>query len=762
MRWWIVLAAFAVAAAVLLLWDRDESGSVDDEPTRGQQSGIDAPPVLTGGGRTPGPASSRAPASGGESPNEAVARLIVRVTQGLADTPLAGADVRILEATGQQETLRTPATGAVEIVRREAARLIVFVTHAGLVPSSPQDVTLDVGKTKTVVIRMNTGIGVRGVVLRAEDGSPLAGARVAAMDGGSVGTLASSTSHRPLGVALTDSDGRFRFAALPPEAVCTVIVRAAGFAAAKQSFLPKDVTGREDGIVFRLEPGARLVGRVYAPDGKPVAGARIRLDGKNELMAVSDADGAYVIDGLQFDQRYSAVARARGFASSRKAEDVFATTGSPEIVLDLTLRRPSALRVSLLDQAEQPIETDEANLWLGPFPSGWRGRPDGSVPGAWRFDGVAPGSHRLAIKVPGYVVKELRVTIPDGGASEEVVTLQAGTTISGLVVDDRGEAMGGVRVKAGIGFPAPVAAQVRTDDKGRFRLGGLKGGPYRVAAARPNHETVSLENVHVGTTDLRIVLLRPAKVIFRLRLPPGTPPPDRISVHALRSDGRNWKDGGAYEAYVASGHSRFVVSGKGFAQWSTELDLEPGEEVDLGTIAAQPGVTLQVRVIDRAGRAVPDAEVSIIEDLDSWRVFAPPRTGAEGTCKMPHLILGVHELAVQADGFLRHKQRVEVPAGGTSVTLTLEAGGLVRGVILTATGVPAKHVPVHLYPLDEANARQDYWSHNTGERGRFERRIPAGRYRVDVMTKEKDRVLASTVIAVPEGGTKPFELRLDR
>lgn len=65
---------------------------------------------------------------------------------------------------------------------------------------------------------------------------------------------------------------------------------------------------------------------------------------------------------------------------------------------------------------------------------------------------------------------------------------------------------------------------------------------------------------------------------------------------------------------------------------------------------------------------------------------------------------------------------------------------------------------VGFHRLDGPIHDQERWHGRTDDRGRFEKRLPAGRYRAEV--REKDSVLASAVIAVTEGGKQSLELRL--
>ncbi|MCU1235270.1 MAG: carboxypeptidase regulatory-like protein [Candidatus Solibacter sp.] len=112
--------------------------------------------------------------------------------------------------------------------------------------------------------------------------------------------------------------------------------------------------------------------------------------------------------------------------------------------------------------------------------------------GKFSIEGIVPGTYQASAERAGFYM----LTGPGGRATVDV-TLRAGDkkddlkfrlaplgSISGRVVDADGEPVDGAAVTIEIG-PGYSTIRDTTDDKGRFRLGDLRPGKYRVKAALP-------------------------------------------------------------------------------------------------------------------------------------------------------------------------------------------------------------------------------------------------------------------------------------
>ncbi|MDX9972298.1 MAG: sigma-70 family RNA polymerase sigma factor [FCB group bacterium] len=162
-------------------------------------------------------------------------------------------------------------------------------TSAPGVPAGTRDLTL-----------VLEGVGrIEGRVLNARDGKPLTSFETY------LSTSGRPEFHPDLLINrrdVSDPDGKFvrEKVSVGPQ---TIIVKAPGYAPMVQV-----VTGVADQTVacadFRLEPAARLAGRVVDEEGKPVNGAGIYADSystwmsSEEALARTDADGRFSMDLL--------------------------------------------------------------------------------------------------------------------------------------------------------------------------------------------------------------------------------------------------------------------------------------------------------------------------------------------------------------------------------------------------------------------------------------------------------------------------------
>lgn len=119
--------------------------------------------------------------------------------------------------------------------------------------------------------------------------------------------------------------------------------------------------------------------------------------------------------------------------------------------------------------------------------------------GRFTFDNLPAGTYRIEASNPGYVTFRYGqqhashpgtpVTLRTGQSREDIaVVLPRRSTITGTIIDDQGEPLADVTVQAlqlrnVDGRPVAVrAASGKTDDLGRYRLGGLARGTYLVEA----------------------------------------------------------------------------------------------------------------------------------------------------------------------------------------------------------------------------------------------------------------------------------------
>jgi len=176
----------------------------------------------------------------------------------------------------------------------------------------------------------------------------------------------------------------------------------------------------------------------------------------------------------------------------------------------------------------------------------------------------------------------------------------------------------------------------------------------------------------------------------------------------------DWIAGAAAERYTAE---------------ETEIEVEAGGEIVV-RLKLGPGVPVSGKIVDEAGRPVPDAYIEAIaggsfEGYGEWKARPPYDrvfSGEDGVFRIRGIPDGsVTTLVVSADGF--RETRVAARAQGGAVrpdplVVTLDRGGVLAGVVLDPSGRPVPGALVHVVPADEpdiiANPRLRRWG-NDGE-----------------------------------------------
>ncbi len=146
-----------------------------------------------------------------------------------------------------------------------------------------------------------------------------------------------------------------------------------------------------------------------------------------------------------------------------------------------------------------------------------------------------------------------------------------------------------------------------------------------------------------------------------------------------------------------SGDLRLGVRSDGFAPHDRMLTLAEGGSQDLGAIVLSQGAILSGRVVDSAGRPVPDAELLSVSDDElggivvlGGRRETVARAGRDGSFRIGELACGPWRILVRSD---LHPERVfegaatEPGVESSGLVFELEAGTTISG---WATGIPAE------------------------------------------------------------------------
>jgi protocatechuate 3,4-dioxygenase beta subunit len=627
---------------------------------------------------------------------------------GLDGLPAAGVEVRIV-GSGLYPAL----TGTTDAAGRFVLGGIppgIYEVHARLVTAEGElaapprrGLTIEPGARAVLSFALSGGVVLSGVVLDAETGAPISGARVR------VGTETLAALPR---VVTTGADGSFRLAGLedrvhqltvedvvhaaeigiearPGSPLRVTLARAASLGGVIVDEAHRPIAGASievlgsmggrrglpiaigasasiaasAGVPGRLEvtdfvPPIPLVAGESLPaaPGRPGGGARI----------VTGADGGFRIDHVP-PGVVQVVARAPGFGGAA-SEALRLRPGESREGLEVVLAAAGSLRGSVVDEHDAPVPglLVEVRSDADPLTRIAVTGEDGG------FElGDVVGAVRVRASPHDRPPSELRAEVPSGGTRNVTLRLEpAGLALAGTVVDRRGRAIEGAQVRV-----VPLRAEggasrtAFTDAWGRFTAEHVARPPLRIIVEHGEHAAHG--GVELGTLDEVSVTLGPALTATGRVLDPWTgagvdgarvtlvseavPP----VVREVETDAE-----GAYQVLrLGAGrwHRRIVAEGRAPLLDTLLVRENRWGEVELGDLELPAAVALSGDVVDRLGRTVSGAEVRLDGEPDT-----AVRTDGSGHFVLPGIGPGAHSITVHhaagsAEHALRIREGVEPP-----------------------------------------------------------------------------------------------------
>ena len=363
---------------------------------------------------------------------------------------------------------------------------------------------LSPGETRDLVVPVATAATLRVEVADAE-GMPIDAASVLVRPrGNDLGTHLQSQSAR------TDAQGTCTFASIDPGEY-TIETTMRGRAPERTEVA---LTRQNEPHVVRvtLREGGSVTGVVHAPDGTPVAGARVAHHpsesipllgdlaaslGPNYLNQVSrsgaetDEHGRFRLTGITDEDEFLVVAAHDDYAPGIARG---AHIGDQDVVV--TLQPQATVHGVVVAKASgEPIPEFTASLLRTTFlvmktPIAREAVSDRD--GAFRFAGIPIDSYTLDIAADGYGPLQKSVRVPQSGRLDlGRLELDRAASVRGIVHDESGMPIANalVRKRRGAMADNPMLAMLmgsgastRTDADGRFLLDGLAPGRLQLIA----------------------------------------------------------------------------------------------------------------------------------------------------------------------------------------------------------------------------------------------------------------------------------------
>lgn len=272
-----------------------------------------------------------------------------------------------------------------------------------------------------------------------------------------------------------------------------------------------------------------------------------------------------------------------------------------------------------------------------------------------RGDFFAPQSYQLAALQPG---EEL-----DLGD----LTMASADTLSGRVVDPKGNAMANAHVNlvesgSSIMSGSTINRKVTTDADGMYRMGGIPAGIYRLSGFSNGFSPASADPVVVnGRGETQDVELRlgVGRVVTGVVLDADQRPVEGATVSPNRgflsvnfvgigddptaqvADGVSTNSRGEFRLTGFDENlSSVVVRGKGYA---TQRPTVPSTEEDL-VVHLKRSLTFSGKVVGPNGKPVADAEINLTrkDDFEGGEFVGTSRTGSNTDADGSFEITGLH------------------------------------------------------------------------------------------------------------------------
>jgi hypothetical protein len=518
-------------------------------------------------------------------------------------------------------------------------------------------------------------------------GAPVRGASVRASD----------EAGKPRGGASSGQDGAFAFD-LPPGRY-SIEARAQGLRPAKVEGILVREGEDASGIDLVLSSGARVVGRVTGPGGKPVRDATV------EVRASGGPGGGRRGGGFP-----------GGFGGG------FAGRGGPPGGGPPPGGAPGG-----------------GQFGGGPGGRGGRGAPEGTArtdeTGSYTVTGLTAGDKSVVARDERFPdVRPVDVTLADEGEGHADFTFVQGTYIAGHVRDARGGPIAGIEVTGapeggrgggggGRGGRGGGRASRRSTsgEDGGYRIDGLAGNLFTVSASGAGMQPVERSGIAAGAEDADLVLVPGAALAGTVVFQGGDSAPNAtISVSGPTSTQVEAKEDGTFEVTgLAPGRYTLEARLENLATGKLETRVDRAQRVDGLQIVLAPTRPLVGRVLSPGGDPVAGAMISVqsadtqqqggrggfggfgggagreIQMLAAAASAAASgtgasgggpgagdaRTGADGSFQVQNVQAGRHLILAVHPDYPSGETAVDIPSDGDPppVVIKLPPGGAIAG-----------------------------------------------------------------------------------
>ena len=636
---------------------------------------------------------------------------VVRTAGG---SPAADA---IVSASGH--AVRTGADGRWSLEGVSAGRAFVAASKGNLAASSTLSLS-ETGQAETNLV-LGPSAMVEGTVIDAKNRRPLPGVTV----------FAGSARAR------SDRKGAFQLPGLAPDSI--------SLRAAKRGYSPapsRELTlsaGARVPVSLALFPAARFSGKVVGDDGKPVAGARVRVE-REELWQLlrrarrmaaagassrTDSAGAFALFTEGGGPAVGLSARARDFAEGSLGG---LRAGPGETKSGLVIRLSRGASATGLVVREDGTGVPDAEVKILPEASGPAGRgarfaarfqevAGSSAPrsktdaqGKYRFDHLLPGTAVVFVEASTFSRHALHAVVIQKTGTTEIakIVLHPAAAIDGTVADSAGKAISGALVS---GNSPNNHEQGETDASGHYRLTGFAPGERLFVRAEAAGHAPARREIQAPAAGVSFTLSSDGTLVGRVSDAASGNPLTTFSIGRIRAAGPGRFGGGPNGAQEEEIHSpdgnfelpdvppgtwTFTASASGHqTQTLSAIEIGEGARTERIAFELKAGLSLTGHVVEaESGTPVPDATVQASSPGSGPNPFArlglsgggpTAVTEADGSFRLDDLSPGSLVVTAQDDFHVPGQLTVD-PAAQNDVVLKLSGGGSISGGVISSDG----------------------------------------------------------------------------
>lgn len=523
------------------------------------------------------------------------------------------------------------------------------------------------------------------------------------------------------------------------------------------------------GLLFKMEPGVILQGRVIDPNRNPidsVDSAKVFVTGGSygHLEGMTNEQGEFEVAGLNPKYTHSVHADHSDFTQiSSSVLDPIRLGEKAYAEVILAPHPPGAVVFGQIFNARsEPVK----GVMVSYRGSTLRTHTDER--GRYRLEGLGRDSFDMMVAHPNYAPMAVEVALSlERGPTRLDLQLEAARKLSGRVINDRGEPVrdahvwhhqyNGKRLGGMGGF--------RADARGYFVIPNVPArGEYSIGTLGKGIER-AVHPIDLEKTECVLVAPRSGKVYGQvIDVDTGKPLPcfHVTAVDEMTGRSSYWEEAGfictSQEGFFDTGWNHIpldvplslTVSADGYDSLTlTSIRTQPiSKHPDRIVFALTPSPiqsTLFVgRVVDGKGEPVHSAEVAyrLKHTTRNQRGFMRVLTDASGTYMLPAVNASTHIVYIRAHGYaLQYHEMAKLLLDGGSVFMevVLEPAATVSGHVWDENGTAIAHTKMMSWAVPRSEKEDDYdrlsdrlWPEvNTDEQGYYRLTdLPAGEIQI--------------------------------